>query len=54
MFRTKLRNQFLKKRTLEARTKYNKLRNICVRHVKKAKRNYFENLDLKDIKTSIF
>ena len=30
MLRTKPRNQFLKKWTLEARTKYNKQRNICV------------------------
>ena len=49
MLITKLKNQFLKKMTLEARTKYNKQRNICVSLVKKAKRNYQENLDLKDI-----
>ena len=50
MLRTKLRNQFLKKRrTLEARTKHNKQRNICVSLVKKAKRTYYENLDSKDI-----
>ena len=49
MLRTKLRNQFLKKRTLQARTKYKKQRNICVSLVKKAKQNYYENLDLKDI-----
>ena len=48
MFRTKLRNQFLKKRTLLARTKYKKQRNIFVNLVKKAKRNYYENSDLKD------
>ena len=42
MLRTKLRNQVLKKRTLEARIKYNKQRNICVSLVKKAKRNYNE------------
>ena len=30
MLRTKPRNQFLKKWTLEARTKYNNQRNICV------------------------
>ena len=29
MLRTKLRNHFLKKRTLESRTKYNKQMNIC-------------------------
>ena len=44
MLRTKQRNQFLKKRTLEARTKYNKQRNIRVSLVKKAKRDYYENL----------
>ena len=49
MLRANLINQFLKKRTLEARTKYNKQRNICVSLVKKAKQNYYENLDLKDI-----
>ena len=47
MLRTKLRNRFLKKRTLEARTKCNK-QNICVSLVKKAKRNHCEKLDLKD------
>ena len=47
MLRTKLRNRLLKKRTLEARTKYNKQKNICVTLVKKDKRNYCENLDLK-------
>ena len=49
MLRTKLRNKFLKKKTLESRAKYNKQRNICVSLIKKAKRNYYENLDLKHI-----
>ena len=49
MLRTKLRHQFLKKKTLEARNKYNKQKNTCVSVVKKAKRKYYENLDLKDI-----
>ena len=49
MLRTKLRNQFLKKRTLEARTKYNQQRNICLSLIKKSKRSYYENLDLKEI-----
>ena len=49
MLRTKLRNKFLKKKTLESRAKYNKQKNICVSLIKKAKRNYYENLDLKDI-----
>ena len=46
---TKLRNKFLKKKTLESRAKYNKQRNVCVSYIKKAKRNYYENPDLKDI-----
>ena len=40
MLSTKLRNQFLKKRPLDARTRYNKQRNIYVSFVKKAKQNY--------------
>ena len=35
MLRTKLRNKFLKKKTLESRAKYNKQRNICVSLIKK-------------------
>ena len=49
MLRTKLRNKFLKKKTLESKAKYNKQRNICVSLIKKAKLNYYENLELKDI-----
>ena len=49
MLRTKLRNQFLKKGTLGARTKYNQQRNICVSLIKKSKQIYHENLDLKEI-----
>ena len=52
MLRTILRNQFLKKTILEARIKCNKQRNICVSLVKKAKLNYYENLDLNDINDS--
>ena len=46
MLRTKLRNQLLKAKTHESRMKYNKQRNIYVR---KSKRSYYENLDLKKI-----
>ena len=52
MLSTKLRNQFLKKRTLDARIKYNKQRNICVSFVKKAKQNSYENLDFKGVNDS--
>ena len=37
VLRTKLRNKFLKKKTLESRAKYNKQRNICVSLIKKSK-----------------
>ena len=49
MLRTKLRNQFLKTRTSEAKLKYNKQRNLCVSLLRKTKRNYYENLNLNDI-----
>ena len=49
MRRSKLRNQFLKKRTSEAKLKYNKQINLCVNLLRKTKRNHYEDLDLKDI-----
>ena len=49
MLITKLRNQFLKKRTFDVKNKFNKLRNICVSLVRKAKQNYYKDLDLKNI-----
>ena len=49
MLKTKLQNQFLKKRTSEAKLKYNKQINLCVNLLRKTKRNHYEDLDLKDI-----
>ena len=49
MLRLKLKNQFLKKRKIEATTMYIKQRNIFVSRAKKTKRNYYKNLDLKGI-----
>ena len=49
MLRTKLRYQFLKAKTSEAKLKYNKQRNLCVSLLRKTKRNYYENLNLNDI-----
>ena len=46
MLRTRFRHQFLKMKTPEAKAKYNKQRNICVSLTRKAKRNYYESLDL--------
>ena len=37
-------------KTSEAKAKYNKQRNICVSLTAKAKRNYYENLDLNNIR----
>ena len=52
MLRSKLRNQFLKPKSQEPKMKYNKQRNLCVSITIKAKRSYYENLDLKDITNS--
>ena len=49
MLRTKLHNKFLKQKTTETRSAYNKQRNICVSIPRKAKRSYFENLDIKNV-----
>ena len=49
MLQNKLRNQFVKKKTLEARAKVNNRRNICVSLVEKPKQNYCQNLDLRNI-----
>ena len=53
MLRSKLRNQFLKTKTQDSKTKYNKQRNVCVSITRKgSKRSYYENLDLKEIADS--
>ena len=49
MLRKKLRNQFLKKKTLEARAKDKNRINLCVSLVEKPRRNYCKYLHLKDI-----
>ena len=50
MLRSKLRNKFLKDKPDEARTKYRKQDNICVHLLRRAKRNYYNNLDLSNVK----
>ena len=47
MKRTRLRNNFLKKKDDFSKALYNKQRNICVSLVRKSKREYYENLDVK-------
>ena len=49
MLRAKLRNKFLKQKTIETRSGYNKQRNICISILCKAKGSYFENLDIKNL-----
>ena len=49
MLRTNFRNQFPKNKTLESGIKYKKPRNVSISLNKKAKRNYFDNLNMKDI-----
>ena len=42
-------SQDSKLKSQESKMKYNKQKNLCVSTTRKAKRSYFENLDLKDI-----
>ena len=49
MHRTKLRNIFLRNKTESSRINYNKQRNKCVSILKKAKREYFNNLNMAKI-----
>ena len=48
----KIRTQFLKTKSQESKMKYNKQRNLGVSITRKAKRSYYEHLDLKDITDS--
>ena len=50
MHRSKLKNNFNKKPTDENKRLYNKQRNFCVALLKKEKRNYYNNLDLRIFK----
>ena len=49
MLRSRLRNIFLKEKSLESKKAYNKLRNICVKMVKKAKKEHYQNISLSEI-----
>ena len=48
--RSRRRNVFLKEKSLESKKNYDKQRNICVRMVKKAKKEHFKLLDITDNK----
>ena len=49
MLQSKLRNKFHKDKTDGARTTYSKQRNICVHLLRRAKRNYYNDLDLSNV-----
>ena len=50
MKRTRLRNAYVKKRTEATKAAYNYQRNICVSLLRKSKRSYFENLNVKFVR----
>ena len=50
MTRSRLRNKFLKIKSQECKQAYNKQRNLCVTMVRKAKKNYFNCLNVRNIK----
>ena len=49
MTRSGLRNKFLKTKSQERKQAYNKQRNLCVTMLRKAKKNYFNNLNVRNI-----
>ena len=49
MKRTRFRNQFLKNRTDENKSRYTKQRNYCVSLLRKTKTQYYSNLDEKNV-----
>ena len=53
MTRLRLRNKFLKIKFQECKQGYDKQRNLCVTMVRKAKKNYFNNLNVGNITDNI-
>ena len=49
MTRSRLRNKFLKNRTIENKRKYTKQRNYCVHLLRKSKKDYYGNLNEKSV-----
>ena len=49
MEKTELHNKFLKHKTDESRQAFVKQRNCCVCLLRKSRRNYYSNLNVKDI-----
>ena len=49
MKRSRLRNNFLRTKSQEDRSKYNKQRNFCKKLLRTAKKLYFSKLDIKKV-----
>ena len=49
MVRSKLRNKFLKSRSVSDKIDYHKQKNKCVSLLRKTKQAYYSNLNVKDI-----
>ena len=49
MNRTRLRNKFLRSRSTEDRSAYNQQRHFCLSFARKAKKDYYNNLDHKKV-----
>ena len=52
MLRSKLRNQNLKCKSEETRTRFKIQKNLCVTLLRKAKHDYYENLELGKVNES--
>ena len=52
MLRCRLQNIFFKEKSLESKKAYNKQCNICVKMVKKAKKNTFKTLTYQKLVTT--
>ena len=52
MLDSRLRNKLLKTKTEESKELYNKQQNFCINFLRKAKRNYFADLDNRILKDS--
>ena len=49
MKRSRFRKNFLRNRTEENKIHYNRHRNYCVSLLRKSKRGYYENLNIKNV-----
>ena len=49
MDRSRLRNKFLKTRSQEGKKAYNTQRNYCLTLIRKAKKDYYNNLDHENV-----